>query len=105
MDVDVSVGLSREKPGTARVIEVDVRRDDVLQLVTSDPEFVERAENVLAVGPDPGIEYRRSVGVVDVYGPVLRPIVHARIDVIAIRNRLDRVDVTDSHTGGSAVRY
>ena len=86
-----------QKPRAASVIEVDVGREDVGEVLAGDPHLVERVEDVLVACADPGVDQRGSFGVEDVHRAVLLGVVHPGVDIVEIRTPFDREDVADGH--------
>ncbi len=99
----VRAGLGQEA-GAPRVVEVDVRRHDVRELLGPDVEPGERVEDELVLGPDAGVDDRRPLGVEEVDRGVLGGVEHAGVDVVAVRDagEVDRLQVPDGHGGTAA---
>lgn len=79
---------------TTRVVEVDVRRQDVLQRVDSD--FVEGVDDDVDVRPQSGVDDGGAVGVENVDRPVTGHVVRAHVDVVDV-GTLDCGEVASSH--------
>lgn len=86
--------------GTAGVVEMGVRREDPRQIPAPDAEFRERLEDELPVRAGARIDHGRSLGVVDVDGPVLVGVEHAGVVDVQVLDSVDRFELASLHGRG-----